>query len=496
MAEFPRILVTGPTGYIGGRLVPRLLDESYQVRVLTRGSQRLQGRFWSDRVEVTEGDAFQARSLEAAMRGIHAAYYFIHSLYAGSDFHRLDLTAARNFGESARASGVQRIVYLGGLGDPKSRLSKHLRSRQLTGEALREAGVPVTEFRAAVIVGSGSASFEMIRYLTERIPLMICPRWVFSKIQPIAIGDVLDYLVAALRTPESMGQIVEIGGAEVLTYGDTMLEYARIRGLRRVMVRLPVLTPGLSSHWVHWVTPVSAKIARPLIEGLRNQVVVTNDLAKGLFPQIRPMGYGAAVRLALSNLQAGQVETAWTDALITTEGHVSPERLTSREGMMIKSWQRTVQAPPENIYNTITSLGGERGWLYANAAWRLRGMADRLVGGVGLRRGRRHPHELRAGDAVDFWRVEAIEPGKLLRLRSEMRAPGKLWLQFDLRLEEEGNALLTQTLFYAPKGLLGLLYWHLFYPLHIVVFSGLIVRLVGRAENSKSKNKSQLACCI
>jgi uncharacterized protein YbjT (DUF2867 family) len=485
----PCILVTGPTGYIGGRLIPRLLQDGYRVRVLTRDRRRLQGRIWLETVEVAEGDAFDLQSLQKAMQDIDVAYYFIHSLYSGSDFHQLDLTAARNFGYAAKTCKVQRIIYLGGLGDPESNLSQHLRSRQLTGDALREAGVPVTEFRAAVIVGSGSASFEMIRYLTERIPLMICPKWVFSKIQPIAIQNVLDYLVAALSTPESSDRIIEIGGANVLTYGDTMLQYAEIRGLRRVMIRVPVLSPGLSSHWVHWVTPVSAKIARPLIEGVRNQVIVRNDLAYRLFPKICPMSYEAAVKLALSDLRMGQVETAWTDALGSSHHHMPPERLISWEGMMIKSWKYQVKASAKILYQTFTSLGGQGGWFYANTAWRLRGIADRLVGGVGLRRGRRHPRNLREGDALDFWRVEKTEPDRLLRLRSEMRAPGQLWLQFEIQATDEGNSFLNQTLFYAPKGLPGLLYWYLFYPLHSIVFSGLAIRLARKAESLIADNQ-------
>lgn len=489
MAELPRILVTGPTGYIGGRLVPRLLDEGYSVRVLSRDPRRLKGRPWLEKVQVVEGDAFKPQSLRAALWNIDVAYYFIHSLHGGSDFHRKDLTAAHNFGAAARESQVGRIIYLGGLGDPASNLSPHLRSRQLTGEALRKAGVAVTELRAAVIVGSGSASFEMIRYLTERIPLMICPRWVFSRIQPIAISDVLAYLVASLKVPESAGRTIEIGGANVLTYGDTMLEYAKARGLRRVMIRLPVLTPGLSSHWVHWVTPVSAKIARPLIEGLKNEVVVRDDLARQLFPQIRPMDYESSITLALSNLKAGSVETAWTDALSTSQQDGQATPLSVREGMMIKSWKKTVSRSPEAIYRVCASLGGQRGWLYANTAWRLRGILDRLLGGVGLRRGRRDPAELRVGDVVDFWRVEEAEAGRMLRLRSEMRAPGVLWLQFHLSRGQEETTLLTQTLFYAPKGLLGFIYWYLFYPLHNTVFSGLIVKLAEQAEESDDRNR-------
>jgi hypothetical protein len=326
----------------------------------------------------------------------------------------------------------------------------------------------------------------MIRYLSERIPLMICPRWVFSRIQPIAIKDVMDYLVAALETPESAGRIIEIGGADVLTYADTMLEYSRIRGLKRLVVPVPVLSPGLSSHWVHWVTPVSAKIARPLIEGLRNQVIVKDNSAKYLFPRIKPMGYGDAVKLALSNLKNGQVETAWTDALITSQGGNPPATLTSQEGMMIKRWQRIVNTSSQAIYRIFTGMGGQRGWLYANGTWQLRGIADRLVGGVGLRRGRRHPDELRAGDALDFWRVERLQPNRLLRLRSEMRAPGQLWLQFEVQPYRNEKTLLVQTLFYAPKGLWGLLYWYLFYPLHFVVFSGLIMKLAEKAKEIRN----------
>lgn len=461
--------------------MPRLLSDGYQVRVLVRDSSRLQGRSWLGQAELSQGDVFEQDSLLAALKGMGVAYYFVHSLYAGSDFHQRDLTAARNFCQAAKETGVRRIIYLGGLGDPKSGLSEHLRSRQLTGEALREAGVAVTEFRAAVIVGSGSASFEMIRYLTERIPIMICPRWVFSKIQPIAIDDVMDYLVAALDGPESSGKIIEIGGADVLTYADTMLGYAKIRHLRRVIVPVPVLSPSLSSHWVKWVTPVSARIARPLIEGLRNQVVVTNDLAKRLFPRIRPMGYLDAVKLALSNIEAGEIESAWTDALVTSLGRASPDKLKVQEGVVLRSWHRKVKAAGEQVYKICSGLGGKRGWLHANGAWMLRGFADRLIGGVGLRRGRRHPDKLRVGDVVDFWRVEEAQPPRLLRLRSEMKAPGQLWLQFEIRPTSGQETLLVQTLFYVPKGLLGLLYWYLFYPLHAVVFSGLVTKVAEEA---------------
>lgn len=306
----PLILVTGATGYVGGRLVPHLLKEGYRVRLLVRDAKRLQGRPWLGRVEVAEGDVLDPDTLAPALEGVEAAYYLIHSMSGDVNFHQRDLTAARNFGEACKAQSVERIIYLGGLGDPLADLSQHLQSRHQTGEALRQTGVPITEFRAAVIVGSGSISFEMIRYLTERVPLMICPRWVYTRIQPIAIRDVLNYLVAALETPESAGKIIEIGGSEVITYGDMMLGYAEIRGLKRILLPVPVLTPQLSSYWVHWVTPVSASIARPLIEGLRNEVIVRDDQARQLFPHLELWDYRTAVEMALSDLDASQVETS------------------------------------------------------------------------------------------------------------------------------------------------------------------------------------------
>nr|MBC8507513.1 NAD(P)H-binding protein [Chloroflexota bacterium] len=308
------ILVTGATGYIGGRLVPYLLDAGYQVRVLVRDPDRLQGRAWKKRVEIVQGDVLKPETLPAAMSGVYAAYYMIHSMTGRDDFHERDLIAASNFGEAAHAAEVEQIIYLGGLGDPEADLSEHLQSRQATGQALASAGVPVTEFRAAIIVGSGSISFEMIRYLTERIPMMICPKWVFTRVQPIAIDDVLAYLTAALDTPASRGEVIEIGGADVFTYGDMMKGYAAVRGLKRALIPVPVLSPRLSSYWVHWMTPVPASITRPLVEGLRNEVIVRDNLAQEIFPDIKPIDYPTAVQRALTSLLNGKVETRWTDA--------------------------------------------------------------------------------------------------------------------------------------------------------------------------------------
>lgn len=476
------VLITGATGYVGGRLVPRLLQEGFRARVLVRDPARLQGRAWLDQVEVFQGDVLDPATLAPALAGVGAAYYLIHSMNATAEFHQRDIDAARTFAEAAAQAGVERIIYLGGLGDPQSDLSDHLRSRHATGDALRSGSVPVTEFRAAVIVGAGSLSFEMIRYLTELIPIMICPRWVFTRIQPIAIYNVLDYLAGALEKPETAGQIIEIGGTDILTYGEMMLGYAEVRGLRRWLVPVPVLTPRLSSHWVHWMTPVPASVARPLIEGLRNEVIVRDDQAQRLFPDISLLDYHTSVRLALEQLDAGQVETSWSDALATSQGDVKPVVFTVQDGMLIERRQRMVSAPPAAAFAAFTGLGGDRGWPYANWAWRLRGIADRLIGGVGFRRGRRDPDEVRIGDALDFWRVEAVEPGRLLRLRAEMKVPGRAWLQFEAEPAGGGASRLTQTAYFAPRGLWGFVYWYVLYPAHGLIFSGMIRAVARRAE--------------
>ncbi len=480
-----RILVTGATGYVGGRLVPRLLEAGYPLRVLVRDTRRLEGRPWQDQVDVVVGDVLIPETLVAAMEGIDVAYYLIHSMSDTNEFHDRDMVAARNFGRAAQSAGVRQIVYLGGLGSPDDQLSPHLRSRHQTGEALREAGVPVTELRAAVIVGSGSVSFEMIRYLTERVPIMICPSWVYTRIQPIAIRNVLDYLITVLEKTETFGRVIEIGGADVITYGEMMLGYARARSLRRVLLPVPVLTPRLSSYWVHWVTPIPAKIARPLIKGLRNEVIVRDPTAQDLFPDITPMGYEEAVRRSLDKLEAGQVQTTWSDSLASSQGDVNPHSLAEKEGMFIEQYQRAVDAPPNSVFNVFTQLGGDTGWLYANWAWELRGILDRMVGGVGLRRGRRDPISVRTGDALDFWRVEDVQPGRALRLRAEMKVPGRAWLKFEAIPEANGGTLLTQTAYFAPKGLFGLLYWYVLYPLHSLIFRGMIDKIAAFSESKK-----------
>lgn len=482
MSDGERILITGATGYIGGRLISHLLEARYSVRAMVRDPNRLRGRPWYDQVELVKGDVLKPETLPAALQGITIAYYLIHSMGGGKDFEERDKQAANNFQQAANAAGVQRIIYLGGLGEAEAELSQHLRSRHQTGDVLRLGQTKVTEFRAAVIVGSGSLSFEMIRYLTERVPIMICPQWVYTRVQPIAIRNVLQYLVAAIETPASAGQIIDIGGADVLTYGDMMKIYAQVRGLWRILLPVPVLTPRLSSYWVHLVTPIPSKIAQPLIEGLRSEVVVRNDRAYRLFPQIQPMDYRTAVARALAKLNAQEVETAWSGALTSSQGDREPVILGDQEGMLLEKRQRVVQASAAAVYQAFSRLGGTQGWLYFDWAWQIRGLLDRMVGGVGLRRGRRHPMELRPGDALDFWRVEAVDLNHSLRLRAEMKVPGRAWLQFEANRESDTQTCLVQTAYFAPKGLWGLLYWYLLYPIHALIFSGLIDALKEQAE--------------
>ena len=476
------VLVTGATGYIGGRLAPRLVQEGRRVRVLARGRARVLSRSWAGQVEVAVGDVLDRPALSEALAGVDVAYYLVHSMSSGSGFEDLDLRAARNFGRAAKEAGVNRIIYLGGLGDPQADLSRHLRSRQETGEALRESGVPITEFRAAVIVGAGSISFEMVRYLVERLPVMVCPKWIYSRIQPIAVDDLLEYLVSALNVPQSQGRIIEIGGEDVTTYKGLMLGYAAARGLRRLLIPVPVLTPRLSSYWVHWMTPIPAGITEPLADGLRNDVVVTNDLARTLFPQVEPQDYATAIAAVTRDLDEGRIDTAWSDAAGAPPGPEKAVRLESSQGMIIERRRRTVAAPAPEVYRVFTGIGAARGWYFANWLWRLRGALDRLLGGAGLRRGRRHPDDLRVGDALDFWRVDALEPDRLLRLRAEMKLPGRAWLQYEVREDPDGTTQLEQTAAFIPKGLVGLAYWYGLYPLHAWIFSGLIRAVARRAE--------------
>ncbi len=476
------ILVTGATGYVGGRLVPRLLESGYRVRCMARDIHRLDGFYWRRQVEVVEGDALAPESLKSAMSGVCAAYYLIHGMQNGIVSAERDMTAARNFASAAQQAGIERIIYLGELLDPTANLSPYLRSRHETGYILRRGGASVTEFRAGMIVGSGSVLFEMIRYLAEREPVLICPAWFFSAAQPIAIRDVLSYLVAALETPESIGKLIELGGPTRLTYADMLLNYANERGLKRTLFRTPFYAPRLSAYWIHMITPIHWRVILPLIEGLHASLIVRDDAAKNLFPQIKPIDFGYAVRLALGRVLSDTVETSWSDALVNTAGDVKPYTFAVEEGMMFERRTLLLDLPADSVFRAYTGIGGTRGWLYMDWAWALRGWMDKLVGGVGIRRGRRHPDDIRAGESLDFWRVEAVEPNRLMRLRAEMKVPGKAWLQFESMPQEDGKTLFTEAAYFAPRGFWGFLYWYAMWPFHAFLFNGLIRRLASRAK--------------
>lgn len=475
-ADRPLILVTGATGYIGGRLVPRLLAAGHRVRCLARNPDRLAGRAWPG-VEVMKGDVSDPESLAPALAGVSQAYYLVHAMAEDRpDFRGRDLHQALVFATACARARVRRILYLGGLGDPTGHRSDHLASRQEVGTALGASGVPVLEFRAAVIVGSGSASFEMIRHLTERLPIMITPRWVNTRCQPIGVRDVLGYLTEVLEHPEVSG-IFEIGGADVLDYRRMMLGYAEARGLRRLILPMRVPLPVLSVLWVDLVTPIPLELAKPLVEGMTTEVVVRDPRALGVF-SVRPMSYREALALALQRLDEDAVETTWATSLAQEQAE---EVLGSHEGMFLERHHRHLKAPPRVVFETFCALGGENGWPAGNWLWQVRGLLDRAFRGTGMRRGRRHPRHLRVGDPVDFWRVEALEPDRLLRLRSEMKLDGRAWLQFTVWPEGTGSRL-EQTAFFEPHGVLGLLYWYAMLPFHLFVFPGMVRALKRRAE--------------
>ena len=479
-----RILIVGASGYIGGRLARLLLAGGHDLTLTGRDARPLAERFADARV--VRADLLDPPTLAPALDGVEVAYYLAHSMGAGErGFAERDRQAARNFAQAAALAGVSRIVYLGGLGDDDAGLSHHLASRHETGAELAAHGVPVTEFRAAVIIGSGSASFEILRHLTERLPIMITPRWVGTRCQPIGIRDVLDYLAGALDHPDLTG-IVEIGGPDVLSYGDMMRAYARLRGLRRLMIPVPVLTPRLSSYWVNLISPVPAAIARPLIEGLRNEVVVRHPRPATAFG-LEPLPYAEALQWAIDRSDRHDVETTWFDALAAPDRETLSS-VTSLEGMIVERRQRDVAVPPERAFAEVERLGGEAGWPYANLLWRIRGLMDRAVGGVGMRLGRRDPDHLRVGDAVDFWRVEEIRRPELLRLRAEMRVPGRAWLQYEVVGTERGCRI-VQTAFFEPKGLPGLAYWYGLYPVHGLIFRGMVRVLAARAAGVSSPGR-------
>lgn len=484
-----RALVTGATGYIGGRLVPNLLDAGFTVRVLARSPEKLRDRPWIARVEVASGDASNSDDVDDALREVDVAYYLLHSLGGGRAFAAQDRAMARMFARGSHHAGVGRIVYLGGLVPPEvavNRLSEHLRSRREVGEILRGSGVATAELRAAVIMGSGSASFEMLRYLTERLPAMTTPRWVSTRIQPIAVRDVLRYLVSAADLPPEVSRTFDIGGPDVLTYADMMRRYAAVAGLRpRLIVSVPVLTPGLSSHWVGLVTPVPASIARPLVESLRHEVVChEHDIAVYIPDPIGGLvGFDESVRRALTKVREAKVDTRWTEASYPgTSAQPWPGDPDWTGGTLYRDVrEQLVLAPPEAVWGVLDAIGGDNGWYSFPLAWWARGALDRALGGVGLRRGRRNPDRLAVGDVVDFWRVEERIPGQLLRLRAEMRLPGLAWLEFSLQ-PIDGSTLLRQRALFHPRGLGGHAYWKGIAPFHGIVFGSMIRNIAAAAE--------------
>ncbi|MFI6344136.1 SDR family oxidoreductase [Streptomyces sp. NPDC050560] len=491
-------LVTGASGYIGGRLVPELLKAGYRVRCLARSPAKLRDQPWADEAEAVEGDVMDAESVADAMRGIDVAYYLVHALGTGSGFEDTDRRAVRVFAEQAHAAGVRRIVYLGGLtprGVPERSLSPHLRSRAEVGRVLLDAPVPATVLRAAVVIGSGSASFEMLRYLTERLPVMVTPSWVQTRTQPIGVRDVLRYLVGSAAMPDDVNRAFDIGGPDVLTYGDMMRRYAVVAELRRrLIVPVPALTPRLSSYWVGLVTPVPTPLARPLTESLRHEAVCDeHDIARYVpdAPGV-PMPFDETLALALRRVREAQVATRWSSAALP--GAPSDPLPTDPDwagGSLYRDERELpVDASREALWRVVEGIGGDNGWYSFPLAWAVRGWLDRFVGGVGLRRGRRDAQHLRVGDSLDFWRVEEIEPGQLLRLRAEMRLPGLAWLEMRVETEDTGagggggRSRYRQRALFHPRGLSGHMYWWAISPFHTVVFGGMARNIAAAAAKS------------
>jgi uncharacterized protein YbjT (DUF2867 family) len=483
------ILVTGATGYVGGRLLPLLEASGHRVRCLARRPDHLTARA-GPATEVVAGDVLDRASLVRALEGIDLAYYLVHSMGDASGFEAHEAEGARNFAAAAAEARIGRIVYLGGLGDETGNLSPHLRSRHEVGRILRDSGVCTVELRTSIVIGSGSLSFEMIRALCEHLPVMITPRWVSVLAQPIAIQDLLDYLVQAMDVPVTSSVVVEIGGADQLSYAELMREYMRQRHLRRLMIRVPVLTPRLSSLWLGLVTPLYARVGRKLIESIKHPTVVRSPLAAQLFP-IRPRSAAEAIRAALENEDREFATTRWFDAM-SASGQPRAFGGTRFGPRLVDQRERVVDAPASACFGVIDQLGGEQGWLAFNSLWRLRGFLDLLIGGVGMRRGRPRGRSLRVGDALDFWRVEAIEPPRVLRLRAEMKVPGRAWLEFVVTPEGSGSRI-RQTAMFDPVGVLGRAYWYGVYPMHSAVFGGMIAAIAARAADAGQRSSAPTA---
>ena len=479
-----RVLVTGATGYIGGRLVRELLSHGYRVRVLVRDAHRLQDYPWRESVEIFEGDATKLGVLDSALKDIDLAYYLLHALMVSDDFEKVEEQLARDFGTAAKKNKVKRIVYLGGITTGDEKLSPHMSARAITGEILRASGVPTIELRAGVVIGSGSASFEMLRHLTERLPIMVTPKWLKNRIQPIAIRDVLRYLVGSATIDEKINRDFDIGGPEVFTYMEMMQIYASVAGLRkRIIIPLPVLTPKLASGWIGLVTPVPVTLAKRLVASLKHEVVARNDEIRKYVPDA-PGGltdFRKAVSLALTRVRDLEVETRWSSAQTPgTHSEPLPTDPSWAGGSLYTDERRYASSDSiEQVWERVEAIGGNNGYSTATWAWELRGLMDRLVGGVGLRRGRRDPLKLREGESLDFWRVETIDRPRLLRLRAEMKLPGLAWLEFRVEQRADGKTLLVQRALYHPRGLFGHLYWWAVFPMHGIVFPSMAKKLAG-----------------
>ncbi|WP_028649154.1 SDR family oxidoreductase [Nocardiopsis sp. CNT312] len=479
-----RVLVTGATGYVGGRLVPRLLEAGHHVRCLARTPEKLRDHPWRGRVEVVKGDVSDGSGLDEALTGVDTAYYLVHAMAGGRGFAAQDAEGARTFARAAERADAGRIVYLGGLAPQGEALSAHMASRTEVGDIFLASPVPAVVLRAAVIIGSGSASFEMLRHLTERLPAMTTPRWVRSRVQPIAVRDVLRLLVESADLPPDVDRTFDVGGPEVLTYAEMIQRFAAVAGIsRRLIIPVPVLSPGLSSLWVGLITPVPPSIARPLVESLRHDSVMREDDLSDLLGDHERLRFDEAVKLALRRVNEANVDTRWSSAAWPSapSDPLPTDPDWAGGSLYTDECTRTVDAPPERLWSVIEGIGGERGWYSWPLAWAARGWIDIAVGGVGLRRGRRDPVHLRVGDSLDFWRVEEIEPGRLLRLRAEMRLPGLAWLEMSVE-REDGRTVYRQRALFRPRGLAGHLYWKAVTLFHGLVFGDMARNIAARAS--------------